>query len=133
MSIPNPNDPLKQPPPFGNQNPYASSPVGAPVYGSPYSSPHAYPQTGDGTGGVIPYKNPLALIAYYCAVFSLLPCLGIPIGMAAFILGILGLRAAQKNPIIKGSVHAWIGIIGGLLLPLLQIGGIFAFFLLTSR
>lgn len=29
---------------------------------------------GDSTGGVIPYKNMPALIAYYCGVFSILPC-----------------------------------------------------------
>lgn len=32
---------------------------------------------GDHTGGVIPYKNPQALTAYYLAVASLIPCIGI--------------------------------------------------------
>jgi hypothetical protein len=26
--------------------------------------------TGDVTGGIIPYKKPAALIAYYCGIFS---------------------------------------------------------------
>ena len=30
---------------------------------------------------VVPYKNPKALIAYYCAIFSLIPCLGLPLGI----------------------------------------------------
>ncbi len=64
---------------------------------------------------VVPYKNPKALIAYYLAIFSLIPCLGLPLGIAAFILGILGLKAAKAHPSAHGKVHAWIGIIlGGL-------------------
>jgi len=64
---------------------------------------------------MVPYKNPKALIAYYFAIFSLIPCLGLPFGIAAFVLGILGLKAANAHPDAHGKVHAWIGIIlGGL-------------------
>ena len=66
--------------------------------------------TGDGTGGLIPFKNPKALTAYYLGIFSGLPLIGLPIGLAAFILGIMGLRDRARNPIIKGSIHAGIGI-----------------------
>lgn len=66
---------------------------------------------GDATGGLIPYKNTSALIAYYCGVFSLIPCFAI--GIAALILGIKGLKYAKANPEAKGKVHAWIGIIAG--------------------
>jgi hypothetical protein len=65
---------------------------------------------GDDTGGIIPYKNPKALIAYYLGIFSGFPLIGIPLGLAAFIFGIKGLRDRARNPVIKGSVHAWIGI-----------------------
>lgn len=65
---------------------------------------------GDATGGVIPYKNPKALIAYYLGLFSGLPLIGFPLGVIAFVLGILGLIARNRNPAIKGSVHAAIGI-----------------------
>ena len=97
-----------------NVNPYESShagPEGPPV------SPFGPAQTeGDATGGVIPYKNPCALIAYYLGIFALLPCIGIVPGAAAFILGIIGLQQRARNPAIKGSVHAWIGIVlGGLM------------------
>lgn len=68
---------------------------------------------GDSTGGLIPYKNPPALIAYYLGLFSLAPCIGLPLGIAAVVLGIIGLRKRKENPIIKGSVHAWIGIVLG--------------------
>ena len=71
------------------------------------------PTQGDSTGGVIPYKNPHALIAYYLGIISLLPIIGVPFGLASVILGIMGLSRRKKNPVIKGSVHAWIGIVFG--------------------
>ena len=74
---------------------------------------------GDATGGVIPYKNPKALLAYYLGLFSLFPLFGLPIGIAAFILGILGLKERNKNPAIKGSIHAGIGIGCGCLFSLI--------------
>ncbi|MEZ6095616.1 MAG: hypothetical protein R3C03_15545 [Pirellulaceae bacterium] len=92
---------------------------------NPYSSPlqqdqPQYPNAstsseGDATGGLIPYKNPKALIAYYLGIASGLPLIGLPLGMTAFVLGILGLKDRKKNPVIKGSAHAWVGIgCGGL-------------------
>src|SRR6185503_12607272 len=57
---------------------------------------------------VVPYKNPKALIAYYCAIFSVIPCLGLPLGITEFILGLLGLKAANAHPSAHGKVHAWI-------------------------
>lgn len=66
-------------------------------------------------GGLIPLKNSKALVAYYLGIFSLIPCIGAPLGIAAFVLGILGLRYAGEHPEAKGKVHAWIGILlGGL-------------------
>ncbi len=70
-------------------------------------------RTGDATGGVIPYKNPSALMAYYFGIFSIIPGLGLFLGVAAFILGIKGLSYAKKYPKVRGQVHAWIGIIAG--------------------
>jgi len=48
--------------------------------------------TPDATGGVIPYKNPAALIGYYVGIFSLIPGLGVPLALAALVLGVVGLR-----------------------------------------
>ena len=92
---------------------------------NPYQSPPNYPNPqypqyphgqGDATGGVIPYKNPYALIAYYLGICSLLFCvIPLPLGIVPVVLGIIGLRKRAENPVIKGSVHAWIGIVlGGL-------------------
>jgi hypothetical protein len=48
----------------------------------------------------------------------------------ALVLGIMGLRARAKNPAIKGSVHAWIGIIMGGLFTL--IWGVSIIFLIIA-
>jgi hypothetical protein len=79
------------------------------------AQPHGQRATGraDPVAALIPYKNGYALTAYYLAVFSLIPILGMPLGLAALVLGIFGLRKAKENPEIKGTVHAWIGIILG--------------------
>ncbi|WP_153555855.1 hypothetical protein [Roseimaritima sediminicola] len=89
---------------------------------SPYTSPATppaaaanYQTQSDATGGVIPYKNPKALTAYYLGIFSLFPAIGLPLGVASIWLGILGLKARRQNPIIRGHVHAWIGIVLGVL------------------
>lgn len=86
---------------------------------NPYQSPGPggmmpqQPGQGDATGGVIPYKNMPALIGYYCAIFSLIPCVGLPLGIAAVVLGILGLSKKKKQPQVKGTAHAMVGIILG--------------------
>ncbi len=65
---------------------------------------------GDATGGIIPYKNPKALIAYYLGILSGLPIVGFFLAVPALVLGIMGLRDRNRNPVIKGSIHAGIGI-----------------------
>ncbi len=73
-------------------------------------------ETPDATGGLIPYKNGFALASYYLGVFSLIPCLGIALGIVAVVMGIMGLNYAGKHPTAKGQAHAWVGIIlGGLI------------------
>lgn len=75
-----------------------------------------YIVTDDNTmGGLIPYKNAQALWAYYLGIFSLIPCFGIPLGIAALVLGIKGVAKAKQHPEMRGKVHAWVGIVlGGL-------------------
>lgn len=68
---------------------------------------------GDATGGIIPYKNPHALAAYYLGVFSLIPLLGFICGAIAVPLGVSGLKKKARNPVIRGTIHAWVGIILG--------------------
>lgn len=79
---------------------------------------------GDSTGGIIPYKNPSALIAYYCGIFSLLPCIGLIPGIAGLILGIRGLQYRSRHPEVRGSVHAWIGVVMGGIMSLIWLAGI---------
>ncbi|MFK7766871.1 MAG: DUF4190 domain-containing protein [Mariniblastus sp.] len=118
-------------PPQMGQQPAANQPPLQPGVASPYQAPMYRGQQpkptqhgeGDATGGVIPYKNPKALVAYYLGILSGLPLIGFPLGIAAFVLGILGLRDRKKNPAIKGSVHAGIGIgCGGLFAVLWGLG-----------
>jgi hypothetical protein len=92
---------------FMQPNPYESR--------VPAPPPPPERAVGDATGGIIPYKNPPSLIAYYLGIFGLLPLIGIPLAIAAIVLGIIGLRKRKRNPIIRGSVHAWIGIVLGAL------------------
>jgi hypothetical protein len=71
---------------------------------------------------LIPANNPCALIGYYLGIFSLVPCLGVLFGIPAVILGVLGLRAAGKNPDVGGTVHAWVAIVLGAITTLLYGG-----------
>jgi len=77
------------------------------------------PQVGKPAGGddalssLIPYKNSKALTAYYLGVFGLIPCLGIPLAIAAIVLGIMGCSYVKQHPEAKGGAHAWAGIIMG--------------------
>ena len=63
------------------QNPYQASNVP----NAPPIQPNMPGQNTDSTGGVIPYKNPPALIAYYLGIFSLLPCIGILLAIPAIV------------------------------------------------
>ena len=79
-------------------NPYAA-PMTAEFVSGPAVDPHT--NEGDATGGLIPYKNPHALSAYYLGIISLLPLIGIPFGIASVILGVIGLRKRRANPVIE--------------------------------
>jgi|LakMenEpi03Aug12_release.lakeMendotaPanAssembly.Ray.scaffolds.fasta_scaffold686237_2 hypothetical protein len=73
-------------------------------------------EEGDATGGVIPYKNPKALLAYYFGIFSfLVPIAG---GVLAIVLGVMGLKHARQHPKARGQAHASIGIGCGLITAL---------------
>jgi hypothetical protein len=100
-----------------------------------YHNPAATPE-GDATGGMIPYKNGSALLAYYIGLFSALPILGLPMGIAAIILGCKGLRYAKEKPAVKGVAHAWIGIVCGAFWTLfygLLMGGLLLAMLSSKR
>ena len=91
-----------------------------------FVGPQAYPPqaTGSGFGGLIPTGNPSALTAYYLGIFSVIPCLAIPMGIAALVLGLKGLRLVKERPEVRGRTHAWVGIIAGGLFALINIGAV---------
>jgi hypothetical protein len=78
----------------------------------------------DATGGLIPYKNGMALGAYYTGVFSLIPCFGLILAPIALVLGFMGFNYANKHPSASGKAHAITGIVLGTLVLL----GHFGFF-----
>jgi len=95
-------------------------PYAPPSFGST-SALTSNSQQGDATGGLIPYKNPMALTGYYLSIFGLIPVLGIPLAPAAIVLGIIGLARKKANPVIRGTVHAWVAIVLGALAVVAQI------------
>jgi hypothetical protein len=101
----------------------------------PYAPPQAPPPAGGALSTLIPYRNGKALTAYYCGVFSIIPCAGLILGPVALTLGIMGLQVAKREPERKGTVHAWIGIIAGGLFGLMNLAAIaiWVFALLATR
>lgn len=78
------------------------------------AGPMSTPSTGDDAiTTLIPYRNGFALASYYVGVFSLIPGLGLILGVVAIVLGVIGLRHASRNAQAKGRVHAWVGIVLG--------------------
>ena len=86
----------------------------------------------DATGGLIPYKNPYALVGYYLSIFSMIPFVGIPLGVAGIICGIVGVRRRNRNPMMRGAAHAWFAILFSALVILVQVAGIFSLVLYRS-
>ena len=89
----------------------------AAILSAPPSIPGPLPKTDEAPlSGLIPYKNPPALIGYYISILSCLPILGLLLGPPAIVLGIIGIRRRKAEPQRKGLAHAWIafsfGIIG---------------------
>ena len=81
-------------------------------------------------GGIIPYRNGMALASYYCGVFSLIPLFWGTLSLLAIIFGVLGLGKAKQRPEMGGKGHSITGIILGTVTILLLIGAIVSVFLL---
>lgn len=92
-----------------------------------YGQQPPLPMQGDGTGGLIPYKNPKALTSYYVGLFSLVPVAALVMAPAAVYLGIQGLKYAKENPIVKGQAHAWVGIVCGVFWTIIHYGALIMF------
>ena len=86
----------------------------------------------DATGGLIPYKNLYALVGYYLSIFSMIPFVGIPLGVAGIICGIVGVRRRNRNPMVRGTAHAWFAILFSALVILVQVAAIVSLVLYRS-
>lgn len=80
------------------------------------------PPSSGAFGGLIPDKNPSALTSYYLGIFSIIPCVGLPMGIAAVVLGLRGMNLVKQHPEVRGRTHALVGIIAGGLFGLINLG-----------
>jgi hypothetical protein len=87
--------------------PSPPAPAPAPATVAPAASP-------DVLSSVIPYRNPMALTAYYLGIFSLIPVIGLLLALPAIVLGALGLGRSRRSAEAKGKAHAWTGIATGI-------------------
>jgi hypothetical protein len=120
----------------------ANSIQAAPESNNPYASPLS-PDVAAPAGAVdsvvetfIPSRNGPALTSYYLGIFSLLPCFGLPMGIAAIYFGLQGLSRVRQNPEVRGGAHAWVGLICGALFGLfnlLLVAGVIAGLIATAR
>ena len=69
------------------------------------------PQTDSTLGGLIPTGNPASLWGYYLGFGAIIPFLGIVALPFCVWQSILGMRAAQANPAVKGMAHAIVGLV----------------------
>ncbi len=81
---------------------------------------------------IVPAKNRKALIAYYVSLLSFLPCLGFIPGLIALTLGIMGAKAAKRNPEIEGGGLAWFAIRLSGLMSFIWLSLIILFFALAA-
>ena len=84
-------------------------------YYPPGHRPQYPPHSDDVMSRMIPSNNQYAMAAYYLAVFSLIPGIGLFLGIAAFFCGLSGLKYFSEHPEVHGRTHSLVGIIlGGL-------------------
>lgn len=116
-----PNDKPTVPPVVAPAQDYSQ----APSLQKPAPPPGFTPS--DMLGGMIPTGNPASLIAYYCSIAGLLPCLAPICAPIAIIKGRQGLAAHRENPAIAGRTHSLVGIILGTLDLVLLLGIVLIF------
>ena len=70
---------------------------------------------------LVPVGRPVSAIASgYCALFGILPVVGLPFSIAAVITGFVALGKIKKNPDLSGAGRAWFGIICGSITTLIS-------------
>ena len=63
---------------------------------------------------LLPVGRPASAIAAgYLALFGVLPLIGLPFSILAFVFGILALKQIKADPSLSGKGRAWFGIILG--------------------
>jgi hypothetical protein len=84
-------------------------------YLDPSARPRDVPSAVD--RALLPVGRPLSAIAAgYCALFAILPLIGLPFAIAALVCGIAALKKIKAEPELAGKGRAWFGIIvGGLM------------------
>lgn len=88
-------------------NPFAAPQVATTV--APLNAPASASE--NVAHALIPTRNGAALTAYYLGLFSIIPVLGLPLGIVAIVLGVKGLRRFREDASVRGRNHAWVGII----------------------
>ncbi len=74
---------------------------------------------------LVPTGRPVSAIASgYCALFGILPLIGLPFSIAAVITGFVALKTLKKNPELSGAGRAWFGIICGIITTLISLVGV---------
>lgn len=86
--------------------------------------PVGYPSN-DGLQYIVPtaQTSGMALAAGYLGIFGFFFC---PLGIGAFVCGILGLRDLKAHPHKNGAGRAWTGIVLGAIQVLLMLGWLVA-------
>ncbi|MFA6045800.1 MAG: hypothetical protein WC718_12525 [Phycisphaerales bacterium] len=80
----------------------------------PMSPPQFQPSAGDEmVATVIPYRNKAALVGYYVSIGSLIPGLGLLLGPAAMVLGVMGIKRVRAEPKVRGTAHAIVALVLG--------------------
>ena len=62
-------------------------------------------------GHMVPTRNSSALTAYYLGVFALIPLFGAAFGIAAVILGIIGIKKSRKPEVGVGYWHGVVAVV----------------------
>ena len=84
-------------------------------YLDPTARPRDVPSAAE--RALLPVGRPVSAIAAgYCALFAILPGIGLPFAIAALVCGIVALKKINADPALSGKGRAWFGIIvGGLM------------------
>ena len=110
-----------------------ADPKPAPAAQPESGEPPPMPSPDDFVGRMIPTGNKPALISYYVAYGSLIPCLGVVAAVVAVIYGIKGIHLERRYPEVRGGLHAWFGVIFSLLCVAGQIAVAFLMAASTRR